>query len=208
MEAGATLWYVRTRAEAAAVAALCQAGGLRAAFYHAMRSEREKREIEAAWLLGQLDVIVATNSSFGVGIDKPNVRLVLLAEGSGLHGALQQGGRAGRDGALALVVLLSGSLAHPYREQALPSAALEEKHRWCLEAEHAMLLCCAAPTRAWVHAGTTAAGEGGLGGLQRLYLIQRISPRRASRGRRSASPCAVGTCSRCDQRACPIDQSR
>jgi hypothetical protein len=43
--------------------------------YHAQRSERDKRAIDEAWLHDELEVIVATHSSFGVGIDKPNVRL-------------------------------------------------------------------------------------------------------------------------------------
>jgi superfamily II DNA helicase RecQ len=64
--ASCTIACSRWRAEALAAAALCRAGGLRAAYYHAQRSERDKREIEEAWLHDELEVIVATHSSFGV----------------------------------------------------------------------------------------------------------------------------------------------
>ena len=138
--------YVGTRSTAMAAAAFARAGGLRAAGYHADLPEGERRAIEAAYLRGDLDLVVATRDSFGLGIDQQHVRLVLLLTGAGLHAALQQAGRGGRDGQLALVVVCAPSLADPPpRQPALPSAPLEAKRRWCAEGEHAMAGLAAVP---------------------------------------------------------------
>jgi superfamily II DNA helicase RecQ len=104
------LWYVATRDEAAAAAALCRACGLLAVDYNAELPDGERRQIEAAWVSGRLGAVCATRDSFGLGIDKANVPLVILAEGGGLHAWLQQLGRAGRNGQLALVATLAAPL--------------------------------------------------------------------------------------------------
>ena len=73
------LWYMATRDEAAAAAALCRACGLRAVDYNADLPDGERREIEAAWLRSSLGAVCATRDSFGLGLDKANVPLVILA---------------------------------------------------------------------------------------------------------------------------------
>jgi hypothetical protein len=100
------------------------------------------------------------------------VRLVLLVTGAGLHGALQQAGRGGRDGQPALVVLCAPSLADPPpRQPALPSAPLEAKRRWCAEGEYAMAGLTAVPPEPaaaasrceWVYAGAALTAADGRG---------------------------------------------
>ena len=89
---GAALVYCPTREEAERHAAMCRAGDLAAVAYHADLLDATRRRIEKQWLGGALDVIVATFDSFGVGLDKSNVRLVVLDEGPfgvGLHAILQ-----------------------------------------------------------------------------------------------------------------------
>ena len=148
-----TLWYVATRAEAAAAAAVCRACGLRAVHYHAGLRDSERRAIEGAWLRGALDVVCATRDSFGLGIDKANVSLVILAEGGGLHAWSQQLGRAGRNGEMAVVVTLAAPLGRPARAPSvLPT--LHDKAAWAFAAERQTALVAAAPAGSqWASAG-------------------------------------------------------
>ena len=78
-----------------------------ATFYHAGLSHEEKDEHARLWTENRVRVIVATNA-FGMGIDKPDVRLVLHANcPSSLEAYFQEAGRAGRDGKKAYAVLLT-----------------------------------------------------------------------------------------------------
>ncbi|HLT28385.1 MAG TPA: RecQ family ATP-dependent DNA helicase [Zeimonas sp.] len=80
--------------------------GLRCRHFHAGLEAGEKKEVQRAFVAGELDVIVATNA-FGMGVDKPDVRVVVHADIPGsLENYLQEAGRAGRDGAPAKCVLL------------------------------------------------------------------------------------------------------
>jgi DNA topoisomerase-3 len=79
---------------------------VRAAPYHAGLSTSVRDDVQAAFLKGALEVIVAT-TAFGMGIDKPDVRTVLhTALPATLEGYYQEIGRAGRDGAPSRAVLL------------------------------------------------------------------------------------------------------
>jgi ATP-dependent DNA helicase RecQ len=90
--------YAATRRQVEKVAHILSSGGVNAVPYHAgLRPDRRARA-QDAFMSGTVQVIVATNA-FGMGIDKPDVRLVLhyLHSGS-LEDYYQEAGRAGRDG--------------------------------------------------------------------------------------------------------------
>lgn len=102
---GAALLYVATRAETDAYAAELADRGCRAAAYHGGMAQKRRDEVHTAWRAGELDVVVAT-SAFGMGVDKPDVRLVVHADVTeSLDAYAQEIGRAARDGAPARAVL-------------------------------------------------------------------------------------------------------
>jgi len=104
---GAAIVYVGTRREAEEVAAfLRDVVHLEAAHYHAGLDADERNRLQEAFVEGRQPVIVATNA-FGMGIDRPDVRLVVHHTMPGTPEAYyQEAGRAGRDGRPAQAVLL------------------------------------------------------------------------------------------------------
>jgi ATP-dependent DNA helicase RecQ len=98
---GRALVYTATRKRAEAVQKALRKAGVRAGYYHAGRSESARMTAQRRFQDGTTPVLVAT-SAFGMGIDLPDVRLVLHVEAPGtLESYVQQAGRAGRDGARA-----------------------------------------------------------------------------------------------------------
>src|SRR5690606_5760177 len=89
--------YCATRSATERVAAFLQGQGLAAERFHAGLTAEEKREIQERFRVGDLRIIAATNA-FGMGIDKPDIRLVVHGDIPGsLENYLQEAGRAGRD---------------------------------------------------------------------------------------------------------------
>jgi ATP-dependent DNA helicase RecQ len=98
--------YCATRGETERVAEFLQLQGLSAEHFHAGLSPEAKRDVQERFRTGGLRVIAATNA-FGMGIDKPDIRLVVHGDIPGsLENYLQEAGRAGRDRAPANCVLL------------------------------------------------------------------------------------------------------
>lgn len=98
--------YCATRGATERVATFLKAQGLSAAHFHAGLPPDEKRNVLERFRTGELRVIAATNA-FGMGIDKPDIRLVVHGDIPGsLENYLQEAGRAGRDRAHANCVLL------------------------------------------------------------------------------------------------------
>ena len=97
--------YAPTRKEATALASELKRD-LRAVAYHAGMTARDRDDVQARFLEGRADVIVAT-IAFGMGIDKPDVRTVIHTGLPGsVEGYYQEIGRAGRDGLPSRAVLL------------------------------------------------------------------------------------------------------
>lgn len=103
---GTAIVYTRSRLATYEIADYLTKVGVTATFYHAGLTNREKNERASAWQRGTIRVMVATNA-FGMGIDKPDVRLVVHSDVPDSPEAyFQEAGRAGRDGLTAHAVLL------------------------------------------------------------------------------------------------------
>ena len=103
--------YVRKRVTAEELAAFLNAKGIRAAYYHAGLPPLQRAMRQEAWKKGECPVMVATNA-FGMGIDKPDVRIVLHFDiPDSPEAYFQEAGRAGRDGKRAYAVLLYNEAA-------------------------------------------------------------------------------------------------
>ena len=105
-EPGGAIVYCATRRQTEEVARFLRAKGVGADYFHGELPPETKKLVQQSFIRGELKAIVATNA-FGMGIDKPDVRLVIHADIPGsLENYLQEAGRAGRDQRAARCVLL------------------------------------------------------------------------------------------------------
>ena len=184
--------YAPTRKGAEELAAVLSGDGRQAAAYHAGMAAPQRDRVQAAFLSGALDVIVAT-IAFGMGVDKPDVRTVVhTGMPSTVEGYYQEIGRAGRDGKPSRAVLLyswADRRTHEYfLERDYPEPEVLEKVFRALSAEPRPI--AELPRRArlapdevetaldklWIHGGAVVDGETarvGRAGWRPLYVRQR-----------------------------------
>lgn len=104
--AGSGIVYVRSRSKTKLIAEELHRNNIDADFYHAGLAIEDKEEKQNKWKSGNCRIMVATNA-FGMGIDKPDVRIVVHCDcPNSLEEYYQEAGRAGRDGKRSYAVLL------------------------------------------------------------------------------------------------------
>ncbi|MFP4623310.1 MAG: ATP-dependent DNA helicase RecQ [Gemmatimonadota bacterium] len=120
---GSAIVYAATRKSVDAVTHFLNRRGVSAGGYHAGIGAGERHRLQEAFMNGQLRVVTATNA-FGMGIDKPDVRLVIhYNTPSTMEDYYQEAGRAGRDREAADCVLL-----HAYADRFTSQFLLEQAH--------------------------------------------------------------------------------
>ncbi len=133
---GCAIIYVRSRKATQEIAEWLQRKKISASFYHAGLSMEERAKRQDDWIHDRTRVMVSTNA-FGMGIDKPDVRIVIhLDLPENLESYYQEAGRAGRDEKRAYAVVLynDADVANLQRktEQAHPEPAALKKIYQCL----------------------------------------------------------------------------
>ena len=103
---GTAIVYVRSRQRTKQISDELNRAGIHADYYHAGLYVKDKEDKQNKWTSDECRVMVATNA-FGMGIDKPDVRLVVHVDvPNSLEEYYQEAGRAGRDGKRSYAVLL------------------------------------------------------------------------------------------------------
>ena len=103
---GSGIVYCKSRKQTKQISDLLQMHGISSDFYHAGLSAQQRNDKQEKWIRNETRIIVCTNA-FGMGIDKPDVRLVVHFDvPDSLENYYQEAGRAGRDGNKSYAVLL------------------------------------------------------------------------------------------------------
>ena len=125
---GSAIVYVRSRRHAREIAEHLTDTGLSATFYHAGLDHAQKDQRQHDWQHDRIRIMVATNA-FGMGIDKPDVRLVAHYDcPDSLEAYFQEAGRAGRDGKAAQAILLYNASDHAKLEKRISDTFPEKDY--------------------------------------------------------------------------------
>lgn len=125
---GSAIVYVRNRRKTKEIAELLKNEQITAEFYHAGLDNAAKDIREQLWKNGKSRVMVATNA-FGMGIDKPDVRLVIHMDlPDSIEAYFQEAGRAGRDGEKAYSVILYSNADKARLQKRIPDNFPEKEY--------------------------------------------------------------------------------
>ncbi|WP_373749373.1 RecQ family ATP-dependent DNA helicase [Bacteroides heparinolyticus] len=125
---GSAIIYVRNRRRTKEITELLHNEHITADFYHAGLDDATKDIRQQRWQTGESRVMVATNA-FGMGIDKPDVRIVVHMDlPDSIEAYFQEAGRAGRDGKKAYAVILYAKSDHATLHKRIPDSFPEKEY--------------------------------------------------------------------------------